>query len=94
MGSLSALSYLLTRRVQEEFRHKHVCVLSHVQLFATIWTAACQASLSIDPPGKNTGVGCHFLLQGIFPTQGLNLYLLHVWYWQTNFLPLSLLGGS
>ena len=27
--------------------------------------------------GKNTGVGCHFLLQGIFPTQGLNLALLH-----------------
>ena len=25
-----------------------------------------------DSPGKNTGVGCHFLLQGIFPTQGLN----------------------
>ena len=28
-------------------------------------------------PGKNTGVGCHFLLQGIFPTQGSNLRLLH-----------------
>ena len=28
-------------------------------------------------PGKNTGVGCHFLLQGIFLTQGLNLCLLH-----------------
>ena len=28
-------------------------------------------------PGKNTGVGCHFLLQEIFPTQGLNLGLLH-----------------
>ena len=28
-------------------------------------------------PGKNTGVGCHALLQGIFPTQGLNLGLLH-----------------
>ena len=28
-------------------------------------------------PGKNTGVGCHFLLQGIFPTQGSNLSLLH-----------------
>ena len=27
-------------------------------------------------PGKNTGVGCHFLLQGIFPTQGLNPGLL------------------
>ena len=25
-----------------------------------------------DSPGKNTGVGCHALLQGIFPTQGLN----------------------
>ena len=28
-------------------------------------------------PGKNTGVGCHSLLQGIFPTQGLNLGLSH-----------------
>ena len=27
-------------------------------------------------PGKNTGMGCHFLLQGIFPAQGLNLHLL------------------
>ena len=27
----------------------------------------------LDFPGKNTGVGCHCLLQGIFPTQGLNL---------------------
>ena len=30
-----------------------------------------------DSPGKNTGVGCHFLLQGIFPTQGSNPGLLH-----------------
>ena len=30
-----------------------------------------------DSPGKNTGVGCHFLFQGIFPTQGLNPSLLH-----------------
>ena len=29
-----------------------------------------------DSPGKNTGVGCHFLLQGIFPTQGSNPGLL------------------
>ena len=28
-------------------------------------------------PGKNTRVGCHSLLQGILPTQGLNLGLLH-----------------
>ena len=31
-----------------------------------------------DFPGKSTGVGCHFLLQGIFLTQGLNLCLLHL----------------
>ena len=30
-----------------------------------------------DSPGKNTGVGCHFLFQEIFPTQGSNLGLLH-----------------
>ena len=29
-----------------------------------------------DSPGKNTEVGSHFLLQGIFPTQGLNPSLL------------------
>ena len=29
-----------------------------------------------DSPGKNTGVGCHTVLQGIFPTQGLNPHLL------------------
>ena len=33
--------------------------------------------VSKDSPGKNNGVGYHFLLQGIFPTQGSNLGLLH-----------------
>ena len=40
-----------------------------------------------DSPGKNTGAGCHFLLQGIFPTQESNLHLLH---WQVDSLPPSL----
>ena len=31
-----------------------------------------------DSPGKDTGVGCHFLLQGIFPTQGSNPRLLRL----------------
>ena len=35
------------------------------------------SSVQGDPPGKNTGVGCPALLQGIFPTQGLNPGLLH-----------------
>ena len=51
--------------------------LSGVQLFSTTWTIAYQASLSMGFPGKNTGVGFHFLLQGILPTQGTNLGLLH-----------------
>ena len=39
-------------------------------------------------PGKNTGVGCHFLLRGIFQTQGLNLHLLCLLHWQVNSLQL------
>ena len=31
------------------------------------WTVACQAPLSMEFSRKNTGVGCHFLLQRIFP---------------------------
>ena len=48
----------------------------------TPWTVAHKAPLSWDFPGKNTEVSCHFLLQGIFPSLGLNLCLL---YWQVDF---------
>ena len=40
-------------------------------------------------PGKNTGVGCHFLLQGIFPTQGSNPHLRCLLHWQVDSLPLA-----
>ena len=36
-------------------------------------------------------MGCHFLLQGFFPTQGSNLCLSHLLYWQADSLPLSYL---
>ena len=39
--------------------------------------------------GKNTGVGCHFILQGIFPTQGSNSRLLCLLHWQVNSLLLA-----
>ena len=48
---------------------------SHVWLSATPWTVAHQVLWPQDSPGKNTGVGCHALLQGIFPTQESNTYL-------------------
>ena len=41
--------------------------------------------------GKNTGVGGHFLLQGIFLTQGSNLCLLPLLHWQADSLPLCYL---
>ena len=47
------------------------------------WTVACQTPLSMDSPGKNSGVGCHALLQWIFPTQGSNPSLP---YWQVDSL--------
>ena len=37
-----------------------------------------------DSPGKNTGVGFHVLLHGIFPTQGSNLSLLYLLHWQAD----------
>ena len=47
------------------------------------WTVARQAPLSLEFPGKNTGVGSHSLLQGIFLTQRSNLLLLN---WQAGSL--------
>ena len=104
---------------------------SHVQLFVTLWTVACQSPLSMGilqaeywsglpcpPPGdlpnpgiesrsptlqadslpaeqpgkpKNTGVGSHSLLQGIFPTQESNQGLLHC---RRIFYQLSYMNGK
>ena len=51
-------------------------LLNCVPLFVTPWTVAPQAPLSMGFSSKNTGVGFHFLFQGIFPTQGSNPHLL------------------
>ena len=51
-------------------------MLSHIWFLMTPRTATCQAPLSMEDFSKNTGVGCHFLLQGIFLTQGWNPSLL------------------
>ena len=51
----------------------------HAQSCPTLYEAARLPGFSVhgNSSGKNTGVGCHSLLQGIFPTQGSNLGLLH-----------------
>ena len=65
--------------------------LSHVWPLSTPWTLACQAPLSMNSPGENTGVGSHQLLQRIFPTQRLNLWLLDcrwiLYQWATREAP-------
>ena len=53
------------------------------------WTVACQAPLSVEFPRQESWSGCHFLVQGIFPTQGSNPCLLH---WEADSLLLSHLG--
>ena len=49
---------------------------SPVRLYVTPWTVAHQAPLSMGFPSKNTGVSCHFLLHGIFLTQGSNPHMI------------------
>ena len=48
--------------------------VSHSVVSNSLWPMVCPRN----PSGKNTGVGCHFLLQGIFPTQGSNSHLLRL----------------
>jgi len=55
----------------------HAQWLSHVRLFAAPWTVAAGLLCPWAFPGENTGVGHHFLFQGILLTQGLNLGLPH-----------------
>ena len=59
-----------------------VAVKSCLDSSVTPWRLICPR----DSPGKNTRVSFHFLLQEIFPTQGLNPHLLN---WQVDSLPLS-----
>ena len=55
-----------------------------LRTFVTPWAVANEAPLSIGCAGKNAGVGCHVLLQGIFQTQGSNLRLLCLQHWQAG----------
>ena len=75
-------------------RYLQACGWMYCCLLAKLWPTLLRphglwpASLLCpwDSPGKNTGVDCHFLLQGIFLAQGLNPCPLH---WQVDALPLS-----
>ena len=67
---------------------------SHVQIFETLWTVSHQLLWPWDFPGKNNGVSCHFLFQGIFLTQGLNPHRLHLLHQQADSSPLHHLANG
>ena len=67
---------IITYHIESEVKVKS---LSCARLFGTPRTVACTKLLyPWDFPSKSTGVGCHSLLRGIFPTQGSNPGLLNL----------------
>ena len=68
----------------------YVCAqsLSRVRLFATLWTVALQAPLSMGFPRQEYWSELPLPPLGIFPTQGLNPHVLCFLYWQADSLPL------
>lgn len=60
--------------------------IGHIQLCDPLGLQPDRLLCPWDVPGKNAGVSCHVLLQGILPTQGSNLCLLH---WQVGSFPLA-----
>ena len=81
-------------QISSQFSNFHKChakcmlsQLSRVWLFGTL--KPTRLLCPWDSPEKNTGVGCHVLLQGIFPTQGSNLCLLQLLHWAGEFFTTS-----
>ena len=69
-----------------------VCVLVALSCLTICDPMDCSppgASVHGDSPGKDTGVGCHAFLQGIFLTQGSNPRLVYPLHWQVGSLPIA-----
>ena len=82
--------WLYTHNINEEnICNTYAVRLSHVLSFEAPRTVADQVSLPMEFSrqeywGTIIGVGYHFLLQGIFLTQGSNTYLLHLLHWPVD----------
>ena len=69
-----------------------MCILSPFSMSDSVWPYGLETPRLLfpwDSLGKNTRVGCHALLQGIFPTRRLNLPLLHLLHWPAGSLSLA-----
>ena len=68
------------------YKYLSILYIIVIRLFISLtlnsgnFQTTCQALCPWNSPGKNTGVGCLSLLQGIFPTQGQNPGLSHCWH--------------
>ena len=59
-------------RYQDTWGNRRICVRSVMSDSSRLhWLYPTRFLCPQDSPGKNTGVGCHFLLQGTFPTHGV-----------------------
>ena len=89
----SSKSLLYSNIQSSKFRgHYYTCCLVAKSCLSLLWPHGLQVARLLCPwnfPGKNPGVGCHFLLLEIFSTQGSNTHLLH---WQAD-LPMSHQGN-
>ena len=77
---------------EEGVKNKCMCACS----VDSLWSHELRPTKLLCPwdfPGKNTGVGCHFLLQGIFPAQRSDPHLLYLLHWQAGSLLLSHVGS-
>ena len=82
--SLFYIRFLISCLFYAIYIYKYIVYIlskqSHSVMSNSLWPRGLQPTRLLSPwdsPGKNTGVGCHFLLQGIFLTQGSNLGLQH-----------------
>ena len=86
LENVVTLSFLWTSQSHPD-PHSHILLLISTLNLAGQWAVCactCVQSCPWHFPGKNTSVGCHFLLGGIFLIQGLNLYLLGLLHWQAD----------
>ena len=91
LGKVVLFFFYIIKKLVLLFHLEHmcVCVFSRIWLFPTPWTVVCQVPLSVGFSSKNTGVGCHSLLQRTFKTQGSNLHLLCLLPWQEDSSPIE-----
>ena len=80
MGELGISAFCCSHNTSSATAIYYPVCVSHLVVSDSLQTQGVQSTRLLHPwdfPSKNTGVGCHSLLQGIFLTQGSNLGLLH-----------------